>query len=435
MTFPSVPEAASTQSAVLAESVPGFPNRRTGPRPGVLQSAWLGLAWLIGWAWRIVVGAFFGFNAYILSYFTSALVVGWTYRWMQGRVLRGWWKQSRFRFEGTFDQFCARFGHDAPVARPRWFLQERLRATLNRPTARGTEPGKFRKLLRCLKLPWHSFWLNLKVGVQGLFCTYLLTGWGCLLMLFSWEFGWLNSFHKGYEQAAIGPLTGFLGIFLFIAAMFYVPMAQVHQAATGDYRAFFEFRFVWRLIRARLTAYVGLAALIALCSLPLEGLKTGAGYLDQINKELQDASDAEMLQALHSYLVGCAFALFVTLLVLRAVAARVYRSAVVKVLRQGLVRPDELHPTLALWLERLEIDLGPRMEAKGIVRAVQMGSRPVYRGAMYTLLFAIWFAFVAKTYVGEFLNYHPVVGFVNHPLVQFPCFDYIPGHLQSSANP
>ena len=42
--------------------------------------------------------------------------------------------------------------------------------------------------------------------------TWVLTLVPSLLMLFSWEAGWDNSFNKGYEQAAIGPTTGTLGI-------------------------------------------------------------------------------------------------------------------------------------------------------------------------------------------------------------------------------
>jgi hypothetical protein len=38
----------------------------------------------------------------------------------------------------------------------------------------------------------------------------------------------------------------------------------------------------------------------------------------------------------------------------------------------------------------------------------------------------IWFAIVAEFYVGEFLNYHPIVGFMNHVLVQFLCLDFVP---------
>src|SRR5207247_5070505 len=166
------------------------------------------------------------------------------------------------------------------------------------------------RILRVLRLPWHSLWLNFKIGLQGLSCTYILAGLGCLLMLFSWEFGWLNSFNKGYEQALIGPLTGLLGIFIFIAAMFYVPMAQVHQAVTGDFRAFFDIRFVWRLIRARLSAYVILAALIALISLPLEILKTAPGFFGDMTETW---SDAEVLKMLRNYYLICSLVLFVWL--------------------------------------------------------------------------------------------------------------------------
>src|SRR5262249_14615278 len=201
-------------------------------RPGLRRK----LATLGGWLWRLAVG-----TALCMLWPTAILVVGWLYRWTQARVLRRWWEQSRLRELGTFEEVFETLGPDAPVARPRWLLRERLRAL--------PAPGQPGRLAQLLSVPWHSLWRNFKIGFQGLFCTFLLTGWGCLLMLFSWEFGWLNSFNKGYEQAFLGPVTGFLGILLFVAAMFYVPMAQAHHAATGDYRAFFEFRFVWRLIQ------------------------------------------------------------------------------------------------------------------------------------------------------------------------------------------
>ena len=51
-------------------------------------------------------------------------------------------------------------------------------------------------------------------------------------------------------------------------------MAQVHQAVTGDFRAFFDFRFVCQLIRARLGSYVLFAALFLAFAVVLENLKT-----------------------------------------------------------------------------------------------------------------------------------------------------------------
>jgi hypothetical protein len=246
-----------------------------------------------GGIWRWLVGPFF-----CLNYFTSVLVVGWTYRWIQAAVLRAWWRRSPRREERTFEEFCASLDADAPTARPRWFLRERVRLALAGPAPGGGPPGRLRRAARALVVPWHSLWLNFKVGIHAVLCTSLVCGWGCLVMLFSWEFGWVNSFNKAYEQALVGPLTGFLGIFLFISAMMYVPMAQVHQAVTGDYRAFFDFRFVWRLIQARPLGYLGVAMFLALASLAFEGLKTAPTFFDGQIDSWTDASDAEVLDKL-----------------------------------------------------------------------------------------------------------------------------------------
>jgi hypothetical protein len=398
----------------------------TDSGPGSTRVSFVAHSWarvFFGWCWRIAVGGLLCFTLV-----GSVLVTGWTYRWMQGRVLRGWWKRSRLREQGSFEDFCASLGYDAPVARPRWLLQERMKTALNRPDAFGRPPSTVRKILRLLRLPWHSLWLNFKIGLQGLFCTYLLTGLGCLIMLFSWEFGWLNSFNKGYEQAPIGPLTGLLGIAVFIAAMFYVPMAQVHQAVTGDFRAFFDIRFVWRLIQARLSTYVILAVLIALISLPPEILKTAPSFFGDWTDTW---SDAEVLTMLRNYYLTCSLVLFVSLLIWKWLAARIYQSAVLKVLERGWVTRAEVQPRVANWLDRLEIFPVPTLESAGFGYVVKSGSQSVYRRTLYVVLFFVWFGFVAKVYVGEFLNYHPFTGFMNHPLIQFPYFNYTPSNLES----
>lgn len=394
-----------------------------------------------GWLWRLFAGAFL-----CLNFWSSVLVVGWLYRRMQAVVLRSWWRQSKLRDLGTFAEFCDTLGPDAPVLRPRWFLRERVRATL------AADPlGRFG---RALTVPVHSLGRNLKVGFQALFCTFLLTGWGCLLMLFSWEFGWLNSFNKGYEQAFLGPFTGLFGVLLFVGAMFYVPMAQAHHAATGDYRAFFDFRFVWRLIQTRPVMYLGLALLFVLVSLPLEALKIVPGNEDFLGNNPQ-LTDAEALTMLQRYLLACCGVLFVGLLLVRGVAARIYASAVLFALRQGRVARSDLHPVLGDWLDRLRLDVEPERPPPVLRRVVRFGARRLTRPLLYTALALVWVAFVARTYLGEFLKSHsplvglstvqllpgvanpmgehvnrqPFVGFANHPLVQLPCFDLIPKHL------
>jgi hypothetical protein len=425
--IPDVVPAGEPAADVLAVVKPAPPQvlpaeptpARKQPDLGKTLLGWV--AACFGWCWRVPVGALF-----CTTYLTSILVVGWTYRWVQGIVLRSWWRASRVSADGSFAEFCAALGPDAPAVRPRWFLQEHIVAAMNRPAPNGQRPGQLRMALRALQVPWHSQWLNFKVGLQALFCTYLLTGWGCLFMLFSWEFGWLNSFHKGYEQAWIGPTTGFLGIFLFIAAMFYVPMAQVHQAVTGDFRAFFDFRFVWRLIQARLTAYVALAAVIALASLPIQVMVKAPLFFDDTQDWWTNLSDAEFGAALRNYFLVCSFVLFPLLLFLRVVAAFIYRSAVLKVLRRGWVTRGELHPVLARWLSRLYLIPSAPPPMAPVERIVRSGGGAIYRWTCYGILFWIWFGFVAKTYVGKFFIAWPITDFMNHILVQFPCLDFVP---------
>jgi len=445
-------EALPADEPAVLDALPAGPG---AGRPAVVWHAARGLLGaLLGWCWRLGIGALFCLNWLYLS---GIVVTGWTYRWMQARVVRGWWKTSRFARQGSFEDFCAARSLEAPVARPRWFLQEHVRLTLNKPAADGRPPGAVRLAWRALRLPWHSLWLNFKIGFQGLFCTFLLTGWGCLLMQFSWQFGWLNSFHKGYEQAFLGPLMGILGIALFIGAMFYVPMAQVHQAVTGTCWAFFDFRLVWRLARARLTAYVGLALLTALAALPLHILAVvpaffvvQGAFADDFVNFWDTASDAEVLAALRLYLLACCLVLFPTLLVLRLAAARIYRSAVLKVLRRGWVSRQQLHPLLAGWLDCMDLYPPPARAPGTLTKVVRFGGRSFYRGVLYGTLFLAWFIFVAQVYVGEFLSRHravgflnpaddlvnddPLAGFLNHPLVQVPAFDFIPKHLKHAAN-
>jgi hypothetical protein len=349
----------------------------------------------LAWAGRLLAGSLLA-----MSYAGSVVVVGFLYRWVQGRVLFTWWRRSPARGRLSFEQFCAEVGPDAPRLLPRLLLPE--------AGAGG---------------PLLSLWVNARTGFLGLLSTFLLSGWGGLLMAFSWEYGWLVSFDKAHEVGRVGLLTGLAGAALFVAAMAYVPMAQVHQAVTGDFRAFFEFRFVCRLIRARVGGYVLFAALFLDFAVALEILKTLPTGFDDLMPLFTNASDRELLWLFRGYYLGCSLFLLLSLLATRLIVLHLYAGAVLDVVRHGPGSRDELHPRLTAWLARLEL--------------VSPARRPARRGwggrlgqaAMLAVLLAVWFAFVAKVYVGEFFNYHPGFGFVNHPLVQAPCCNYIPSHL------
>lgn len=486
----AIPEVLPVAEQAVLEVLPA-PRRQRRSRPGLWRRFTRLLTAFVGWSWRWAVGTVLCFNFYLISYLTCIVVVGWSYRWVQALVFKGWWNQSSRSEEGTFADFCAELGPELVTPRPRWFWQENIRDYLGQPRPDGKPAGALRVALRVFRVPLASFWLNFKIGLKGLLGTYLITGPGCLLMLFSWEFGWLNSFNKGYEQAPIGPLVGFLGIGLFIASLFYVPLAQVHHAATGELAAFFDFRFIWRIIRATPIGSIMLAAVLALGGLIVEIMRIAPVGFDDHQDFWTNLSDQELLANLSRYFLICSAFFFPMWLFSRWLAARCYRGAVLKVVRRGWHPKGELHPKLARWLDVLELDVTPAPDADpSAARGFTLGGwiacgldlvvgliffialvapgvpkpitiiLPIWlfvwlvlspfwllrpqgferfrrflgRRFVFSSIFWIWFLFISKTYVGEFFNYNPLAGFANHPMIQMPCLDFIPTSLVQAAS-
>src|SRR5262245_59242300 len=120
------------------------------------------VSFVFGWGWRVAMGTALCFNfldfhsplTVIFSYLTSIIALGWLQRWMQTVVLRGWWKRSGRHQRESFEEFCDDLGPEAPAPRPNWIVQQRVDQDI-------------------WKLPWHSLWLNFKLGFQTLACTYL----------------------------------------------------------------------------------------------------------------------------------------------------------------------------------------------------------------------------------------------------------------------
>jgi hypothetical protein len=417
--------------AGLLEALPVTPAVAHAARPPAAAGHSFGstLAIGLGWIWRLVIGPVLCTN-----YFLAVAVVGWMTRHMQGLAIRCWWKQSPLQKLGTFDAFCDSLGPDAPTARPRWFWRERVRASVTRRHPNGQSPGAGRLIWRGLGVPIHSFYRNVLIGVQMIAGSFLIAGWANMLMTFSWQFGWYNSFHKGYEISYLGPLTGLGGVFLFVAAMFYLPMAQAHFALTGQLRSFVEVSFIWKLVRTRLLAYTGVAAVIGIACIPLEILMIMPQYLPQLNPALESISDAQYAQILRQYYFWAAMVFFVAFFVCRHLMARVYASAVLTALRRGVVTRSELNRVLGRWIDRLQLDVTPTLAPVGFGAAVAGGGSWIGRRVLFTALFFIWFAVISAAYVREFLNYHPFTGFMNHPMVYLPCPGVVPGHLTDATD-
>ena len=347
---------------------------------------------LFVWRW--------GFGAFLcLSPPGSIVVVGWTLRRAAATAHAEWTENG------------------PKPARPNWIVREgggvwssgaAHDAVLRRARARAASLV-------------HSLAINFRVGLASLLVVWSITLPGCMLWLFAWYAGWNNSFTKGYENAGVGPLTGLLGTALFIAAMMYVPMAQARHAVTGDWRSFYRFRVVWRMMRQCRFRYLCLAALYAATALPVMILKSAPMVFTQIGDVWEPVTAVEARETLDSYFFWACVAVFPLFVALRVVGARVYAVAARRAVAAGRIDPADLHPVEADALAAL----APSEPMKR-----RRGGRALTT-VWVAALALVWFAFVAQIFVSEFLNYHPGVGWLNQPTAQAPWFHYIPGHLKN----
>lgn len=293
--------------------------------------------------------------------------------------------------------------------------------------------------------------IYLRLGFQGLLNVSALTLPAGVLWSLSWWGGWQNSFHKGYEEAYVGPLVGVLGIFLFVAAMVYVPLALARQAVTGQWRAFWQWRTVTVLLRRSWIPNAFIALLFCGLNFGAMALKTGPYFVPQVKTlakatveeapgtrgsgvDWNELTEAEALAFLNRYYLFSGGYLFAALILLRTAMARVYAGAVLRAVQGGALGEEELAESEWRILHRLE--LLQRRPAPPQSRWIRLARWAATRSAAVVGAVAtgsLWLAFVAQIYVSEFLNYHPVVGWLNQPLVQLPWFRYVPAGLESRA--
>lgn len=383
---------------------------------------------LVSFVWKFFVGVLF--TQFILG---SLLAVGWTLRAMQRLALQTWWKQSACGRNGaSFEAWLASADPAHPHRHwPNWVLQQ------NFPAAWKPDPalGARRRLRHRLGALGASLRLNLRLGLQGLFNVWLLTLPGCLLMLFSWYDGWNNSFNKGYEQAVVGPLTGLLGILLFVLAMLYAPLAQARQAVTGDWKTFYQFGLVWGLVRRHWLAGLLLAVAYSAASVPLTILKSAPMFFAQGNPAIEQFTAAEVVGYLNGYFFRCGLLVFPLWVLLRLAAARLYARAMLKDVQKGLVEASRLAPVEQRELRRLDLlQSHPPRARHVLLQAAARTGAGLLGWAGLAAVGLVWFSFIAQVYVAEFFMYHPVAGWLHQPLAHFPWFRYIPPQAENPGH-
>ena len=353
---------------------------------------------------------------------TSVLVVGWTFRMMRRSIYRGWWKRSPVRSAVRFEDLeaTAPSSEFPRASTPRWIVAENFHEIINRPRSDGAAASRFRKLVRLPAALTGGLRANLRSGARALACTYLITIPGCFLWLAAWYDGWNNSFNKGYEQSAVGPLTGILGNVMFMLAMMYLPMAWSHVAATGDVRSFFQFGYIVRLARTRLGGSIVYAVSFAILSFPVMIFHALPTFLSQ-SERMESASPELINRTVQIYAFSTAIYVFIAYIITHRLAARLYRSATTRLLANEPDLVDRLHPVIYKVLEELALlPSGTPPRGRPIVEAVIKTGRRGKNAILWTAAFVVWFAVVAQIFIGQFFNYQPVAGWLNQPLVHLP---------------
>ena len=380
------------------------PPRLQEPGPAGLGRLWRAVIFLL----KFAVGMFC-----CQSLLFSFLLVGWTYRFMQRTALKAWWKRSNSTT--LLSDFLDSHDH---LSWPNWIVHQNFGETFR--------AHKFKAL-------FHSLCLNFRFGLAGAFNTFVLTLPGCALMLFGWYDGWNNSFNKGYEQFAVGPATSWLGVFIFAAAMLYVPMAQARQAITGEWRSFYQWRLVWRLVRLRWLQSLGIAAVYAIISFPILFLRAGAPYLQgkagkMSAEQLMAIPHEQIVQSLNHFYFWCALLILPAFVFVRWLAARNYAAGTAIAIKRGMIAAFGLSDFERGALARLNIlEPAPATPRHIILRVAARAWRFGLRCAAITAIFLLWLIYIFELYICQFFHYIPGVGWLNHCMVQLPWFHFVPG--------
>lgn len=249
-----------------------------------------------------------------------------------------------------------------------------------------------------------GLWLNIQEGAIALLASVALTLPFGLLWLGAWWGGWENSFNKGYEQAAIGPIVALAGILVALVVVRHLPMALAHQAATGRLSAVFEWRTIRNLTRSSGWRTIWLALLMALASLVVLGVRVLPLGMEAIVPGFAelDAAGVEGIAVLLG--LGAAMAALFATYAVRVAAARHYARAVHRLSASGAIAFEWGEAILAT--DRHDTSaakLPPRM-------SLFLTSLVAY---------ALGFVAVASVFVAQFFN-HSWVFWLTHPVSGLP---------------
>lgn len=168
---------------------------------------------------------------------------------------------------------------------------------------------------------------NIRAGIMALTALLAWTLPFTLLWLGAWWAGWENSFNKGYEQAFVGPSVFLFGALLAALILPALPLMLAHTATEDRLSAAFELRRLRGLAAQagwRIPALSILTALFAFPFFAARGLITTAGDWAPWTQDLTPDEAASLRSQIALALAAIAF---LTVWILRALAARTYTFA------------------------------------------------------------------------------------------------------------
>ncbi|CCQ52362.1 hypothetical protein [Crocosphaera watsonii] len=356
---------------------------------------------------------------------TAIIILGWTYRWVGYLVKRRLFRLSPLSNTFTWNQFLIREKNNnqdiSNYSYPKlWETPQQIKC-LNHP--------RFKWLHRIL----YSLKLHFKIGLSGILATWIFTLIPCLLCAYAWYVGWHISFNKMYEQSETGASLGFLGTILFTVIMLYVTLAQARYALTKDWRIFLSFKLIKIWVCHRPLQLFILAISYLFSSFILFIIKIIPVFLPIINPDLESLNSTQALQFLNDYYFWTGIISLGLFFALKMMAGFIYSGVLVETWQKNIVTEYDLHQEEIYYLNKFRFSSNlTYSNQKPIQRIIISSVSIAYRSSLIILIFFTWFLFSFLPFISEFFNYYPQRGFLNQPLVQIPCFRYVPQSLEDN---
>lgn len=253
--------------------------------------------------------------------------------------------------------------------------------------------------------PLRSMWRHVTIGVRALVAFGLLLGPLGAIFALAWWGGWNNSFYKGYENAAYGPLSFMVALALALPLLALHQMAQPHFAAQKRIGAMVDWGQLLAMLSVVPLRSLGHILLVIVLCLPVFGFRSLPVFAEGIAPELVHATPAELEAVRFGIIAVTGAYVFLASLWIRISAARIYGAALAKLAGQ-----PGLAPSRAV---RLADNLVPERAR----RAAWPGRTRC--GLVLVVLSLVWVLLPAMVVVGQFMNINWML-WVNHPLVLLP---------------